>query len=102
MNEYVFFIFLKDGQIVIEHRLETSEEGDKLFLPCGGIQEQDRGKEDDYRVVAMKREVSEELGESLEVTDFSFLTTVEKAETMALYHSYIIRDWNGNIPEYGL
>lgn len=102
MHEYVFFLFYKDGQVLIEHRLATSEEPDKLFLPCGGIQDQDRNDEDDYRVVAMKREISEELGEQLKVNNYEFLTTVEKAETMALYHSYVIKDWEGDLPEYGL
>jgi hypothetical protein len=102
MEEYVFFIFVKNGQILIEHRLATSDEGEILFLPCGGIQEQDRSGKDEYRITAMKREIAEELGGGIDITDFSFLTTVEKAETMALYHSYLITGWAGELPEYGL
>jgi hypothetical protein len=88
--------------IVIEHRLATSEEPDKLFLPCGGIQDADRGNEEDYRIVAMKREIGEELGDQIKLKSFEFLTTVEKAETITLYHSYFITDWEGEIPEYSL
>lgn len=98
MDEAVFFIFHKDGKFLLEHRLPESEEPNKIFLPCGGIEVADHGKTEDYRIVAMKREISEELGNGISIRDFTFLTTVEVAETMKMYHSYVIHDWKGELP----
>ncbi len=73
-----------------------------VFLPCGGIEPKDHESDEDYRIAALKREIREELGEGITVAEVSFLTTVEKAETITLFHSYLIREWEGTLPEYGL
>jgi 8-oxo-dGTP pyrophosphatase MutT (NUDIX family) len=102
MDEAVFFLFIKDEKILLEHRTEESEEPGKIFIPCGGIEKSDHEQGDEYRVVAMKREIREELGEHITPTEYSFLTTVEKAETMKMFHSYLIRKWEGDLPEYSM
>lgn len=102
MGENVVVLFLKDNKIVIEHRLTESGEYDLLLLPGGGIEEFDRNSEEDYRVTAMKREIREELGEHIKVNKYTFLTTAESSEQLRMFHSYIIHDWEGEIPEYGL
>ncbi len=103
MGENVLVIFLKDNKIVVEHRLTESGEFDLLLLPGGGIEEHDRtDAQEDYRVNALKREIKEELGEHIRVNNYTFLTTAESAEMLRMFHCYIVHDWEGDIPEYGL
>ena len=102
MKEAVFFIFVKDDQILIERRLEESEEPNKVFLPCGGVNDQDHEGSDDYRVTAMKREIREELGENIKLLEYEFLTIAESAEPLRMFHGYLIRKWEGELPEFGL
>lgn len=102
MGENVVIIFLKGNKIVVEQRLTESGKFDLMLLPGGGIEEFDRTEAEDYRVTAMKREIKEELGEHITVKGYTFLTTAESSEQLRMFHCYIVHDWDGEIPEYGL
>ncbi len=91
-GEAVVFLFYKDGEILIEHR----PDGD-TFLPNGGVEEEDKEGDEDYRITALKREVREELG--VEIHDFNYLTELKVDEINVWFYVYMITEWEGEIPE---
>lgn len=102
MDESVLFLFLKNNKLLVEHRLTDSGKFEEMLLPGGGIEDVDKVEGEDYRVNAMKREIREELGEQISIKDFTFLTTAESGEQRIMFHSYVINDWDGELPEYSI
>ena len=98
-NGYVeasVFLFYRNGSILIEHR--PGSEGKETFIPNGTIEDKDKGIEEDYRIVAMKREALEEM--NVKVTEFEYLTEYKVEEPRIWFYCYVITGWKGEIPHY--
>jgi 8-oxo-dGTP pyrophosphatase MutT (NUDIX family) len=91
--EGIVFVFFDDGKILVEHRPEGI-----AIIPGGAIEEGDKNKKEDYRIVAMKREVREELG--VNVRRFRYLMDYKAEKVKIWLYVYLVTDWEGNIPGY--
>ena len=89
-------MFCRDGRILIEHR--PTESGKETFIPNGTIEEKDKGKKEDYKIVAMKREVYEEM--QVRITEFEYLADCNVEEVKLWFYCYVVTGWEGNIPQY--
>lgn len=91
----VLFIFFKDGKILLEQRTFSSLYSNLLVFP-GGIVEED---ELDNPVIALLREIKEELG--VEVEEFYPITDEEEfiSKNNRILKPYLITKWKGEIPE---
>ena len=97
-KEGVIFLFYKDDTILIEHRPTTS--GTETFIPNGTIEDKDKGKNEDYRIEAMKREAHEEM--NVKITEFDYLTELKVKEIGVWFYCYVVTKWEGDIPDYTL
>ena len=94
--EGVVFLFYRDGRILIEHR--PTESGKETFIPNGTIEEKDKGKKEDYRIVAMKREAFEEM--QVRITEFEYLADCKVEKVKLWFYCYVVTGWEGIIPQY--
>ncbi len=94
--EAAVFLFYRHGDILIEHR--PGPEGKETFIPNGTVEEKDKGKKEDYRIVAMRREALEEM--SVTITEFEYLTECKVEEPKIWFYCYVVTGWEGEIPPY--
>ena len=97
-REAVVFILYKDGKILIEKRPKNDGTIEN-YIPNGSVEESDYGKEEDYKIVAMKREASEELN-NLKITNYEYLAVYEVLEIKIRFYAYLVTGWDGKVPEY--
>ena len=97
-REAVLFLFYKKGHILIEHR--PIKGGKETFIPNGGIDTKDLALEGDYKVNAMKREISEEFANKIEIKKFVPLGEFIVEEIKIKFYGYFVTDWVGIMPEH--
>ncbi len=97
-REAVLFLFYKKGHILIEHRPKGEEK--EIFIPNGGIEEKDFGFKEDYKIVAMKREVDEEFAGKIQIKKFFPLGEFIVEELKIKFFGYLVIDWTGIMPEH--
>lgn len=97
-KEAVIFLFYRDNKILIEHR--PSPYGIETFIPNGSIEEEDHEKGIDYRIAALHREIREEFLGKVNAKTFVKLSEFHVPEMKVLFYTYLITEWDGQIPEY--
>lgn len=97
-REAVLFIFFKNHQILVEHRPQKS--GFEIFIPNGNIEEEDLSGEENYRIVAMKREINEEFDNNIQLNQYYSLGSYIARKPNIKFYGYLIVDWVGHIPRY--
>lgn len=96
--EAVLFLFYKDGKILVEHRPKGNSK--EIFIPNGRIDTKDIVVGNDYKLVAMNREVSEEFSNKVKIKKFLPLGEFKVEEIKILFFGYLITEWTGEHPEY--
>jgi 8-oxo-dGTP pyrophosphatase MutT (NUDIX family) len=96
--EGVLFIFLDGDKVLVEHRPQGN--GTETFIPNGKIEDTDLLSGEDYRVAAMKREVSEELNNSVYIQHFTPLGEFYAEAIKVKFYGYLITAWSGEMPAY--
>lgn len=98
-REGVIFVFLDNGKINIEYR--PSENGkEEIFFTNGSIEDKDHDKEEDYGVIALKREVNEEFDGKVEFSEYNYLGEVKVKAINVIFYVYVINSWKGELPDY--
>lgn len=97
-REAVLFLFYKKGHILIEHR--PIKGGKETFIPNGGIDTKDMVGGEDYKVVAMKREIGEEFANKVEIKKFVPIGEFIVEEIKIKFYGYLVTDWTGIMPEH--
>lgn len=97
--EAVLFLFAKGNMILVECRPKGNSK--EIFIPNGRIDSKDlKLDENDYKIVAMNREVSEEFSDKVKIKEYTplgeFIVDILKIK----FFGYLITGWNGEIPEY--
>ena len=102
--EAVVFVFYKDGKFLIENRPGNPDHSgpNVYFFPSGKIDKKDHDFDEDYRIVALKREVSEELDHAISFTDYHYLGELEAEPINIHFYVYLITDFQGSMPAYAL
>ena len=100
--EAVVFAFYKDGKVLIENRPNNPDHtGPKTnFFPSGKIDNEDHDHDEDYKIVALKREVSEEFEDKISFADCTYLGELEAAPVNIHFYIYLITEFQGEFPEY--
>lgn len=99
-KEGVIFLFYDGESILIEHR--PSDDGQVTFIPNGTIEEKDKNvaSHDDYVLAALHREVNEEFAGQIAVESLDKLCEYKVEEPAIWFHSYVVTEWRGDVPEY--
>lgn len=98
-REGVIFVFFDNGKINIEYR--PSENGkEEIFFTNGSIEDKDHGSEEDYRVIALKREVNEEFDGKVEISEYNYLGEIKVNAINVIFYVYVINSWKGELPDY--
>jgi len=98
-REGVIFVFFDNGKINIEYR--PSENGkEEIFFTNGSIEDKDYNQKEDYRITALKREVSEEFDGKVEMSEYNYLGEVKVRAINVLFYVYLVNSWKGIIPDY--
>ncbi len=99
-REGVIFAFYNDGKILIEHR-PTDKTGIKdTFFTNGSIEEKDHLDGEDYKKVALFREVEEEFDSNIEILQYSYYGELKVLEINVVFYIYCITEWKGEMPKY--
>ena len=98
--EAVMFVFLRNGKILVEHRLEKDKP--EPFIPNGRIELKDKQGKTDYRIKALKREIKEEFQNKIKIEKFRFLTEYKVESKKIWFYVYLIEKWKGNFPRYSV
>ncbi|MFA6064999.1 MAG: NUDIX domain-containing protein [archaeon] len=96
-REAVLFLFYKKRHILVEHRPNGEER--ETFIPNGGIDTKDLVSNEDYKINAMKREISEEFASKIEIKKFTYLGEFAVEELKIKFFGYLVTDWIGIMPE---
>ncbi len=98
--EAVIFIFVKNKKILLVEKRDIKRVRDPgiFAFPGGMIEKGDLGKDEDYKVVALRREVKEEL--SLDNFSYRFITyhNYETGKKKYGIYYYVCNEWKGTIP----
>lgn len=99
-KEGAIFLFYDGTDILIEHR--PSDDGTTTFIPNGTIEEKDKSSDwhDDYVLAALHREVDEELQGQVSVDSLQKLCEYKVEDPPIWFHSYVVTEWTGEVPEY--
>ena len=102
--EAVVFAFYKNGKVLIENRPDGPDHSGPPvnFFPSGKIEEKDHGSNEDYRIVALKREISEELNDAISFTNYNYLGELYANPINVRFYTYLITDFQGEMPSYTL
>ncbi|MGJ3238849.1 MAG: NUDIX domain-containing protein [Anaerolineae bacterium] len=95
--EAVMFMLHDKDKILVEKRVET--ERAEWFIPNGKIELIDKSNGVDYKIAALKREMSEELSGTAP-TKYRYISEFKVEEIKAIFYIYIIDSWDGEIPKY--
>ena len=98
-REGIVFAFVRDDEILIEHRLGKRND---TFIPNGSIEMKDHVAGQDYREVALLREVAEELGDHIELKQHDYLGEVKAEEIKVIFYIYVILQWDGETPAFSM
>ncbi|MBT3393923.1 MAG: hypothetical protein HN411_02285 [Waddliaceae bacterium] len=100
--EAVVFVFYKDGKVLIENRPDGPDHsGPKTnFFPSGKIDKKDHDSCEDYRIVALKREVSEEFENKITFSDHQYLGELDADPVNIHFYVYLITDFKPMIATY--
>ena len=90
-KEGVLFIFMKNGQILLEERTVDGKTGD--YIPGGRCEPEDYESED-YLAATLHREVKEELG--VTVLKYHFLGSYPFNNYT--FHACMVDEWQGELP----
>lgn len=95
MLEAIMFAFVKNGKLLVEHRLEKNPP--EPFIPNGKIEERDKASDLDYRESALRREIREEFGEEIVPKKVEYLGEYEVEAINVIFYIYLINSWEGEI-----
>jgi 8-oxo-dGTP pyrophosphatase MutT (NUDIX family) len=100
--EAVVFVFYKNGQVLIEKRpCKPDHTGEKAyFFPSGKIDKNDLNFEEDYKEIALKREIFEEFNNSISFEKSHYLGEVKVDKINIHFYVYLITDFQGSFPKY--
>lgn len=97
-KEAVIFLLYKDGEVLLETRIEDDNFYGSTVVPGGKVELQDYQAESDYRRLAARRETKEELGVEVTLLDYLFsFPDVTPNGNAYLFHSFLIRGWEGEV-----
>ncbi len=100
-REGIVFAFYKDGKLLIEHRPPENGGTEKeTFIPNGSIETKDHIDRQDYRLVALEREINEEFFKSVTVSKAHHVGDVSVEAINVHFYVYLILDWKGKLPTY--
>ncbi|WP_135534003.1 NUDIX domain-containing protein [Halostella pelagica] len=99
-KEGAIFLFYDGESILIEHR--PTDGGTETFIPNGTIEEADKssGSNDNYVLAALQREIDEEFSGQVEVESLDKLCEHKIEEPAIWFHSYVVTEWSGEVPDY--
>jgi len=101
LREGVIFAFLRNGRLLIEHR--PGENGkEETFFTNGSIETKDHQSTEDYRIIALNREVTEEMAGKVAITEFHYLGELKVDVIGVLFYIYLITDWQGDMPDHAI
>ncbi|MFW9875873.1 MAG: NUDIX domain-containing protein [Candidatus Thorarchaeota archaeon] len=100
--EAVVFVFYKNGKVLIENRPSNPDHtGPKAnFFPSGKIDKDDHNYDEDYRTIALKREILEEFENKIKFKDHHYLGEVKVDPIKIHFYVYLITDFKGSFPKY--
>jgi len=98
--EAVMFAFYKNGKILIEHRPSKNNDEKEAFIPNGRIDRSDLNKNDDYRIVALKREINEEFNNNVKPLKFKYVMTFIVEKLKIRFYVYLVAEWSGEMPKF--
>ncbi len=96
--EAVLFLFVKDGKMLVE--LRPKKDHIETFIPNGRIDTEDFNKDEDYKIVAMKREISEEFSNQVKISNYIPLGIFKVEQLKFKFFGYLITRWDGEVPDY--
>ena len=99
LREGVIFAFSRDGKLLIEHRPGDNGE-EETFFTNGSIETKDYGTNTDYRIVALNREVGEEMDNKIAIKIFHYLGELKVEAIGVIFYIYLITDWKGDMPDH--
>jgi 8-oxo-dGTP pyrophosphatase MutT (NUDIX family) len=71
-----------------------------FFFPSGKIDQKDHDVDEDYKIVALKREISEEFREQISCDKFYFLGEITAEPIKIHFYVYLVTDFEGIMPKF--
>lgn len=102
-TEAVMFVFKRGTEILIEHRYD--KEPPEPYIPNGTIEMKDRreaGDQENYRDVALRREISEEFNGKVTPLQYEPLSEFTVEERKSIFYIYLVSSWSGEFEEYSV
>jgi hypothetical protein len=101
VKEAVVFVFHQNDKVLIEHRpCENSGTYNNIFFTTGSIEMKDHEGIEDYKIAALKREISEEFDQNVIPKSFVYLGEVDVTAINFIFYVYLISEWKGQMPNY--